>query len=246
MPKLVGNKGDGMAKPDATAVSDQTPNESGSAKTSQRKIPGNLPYLTASGTLKKVLDRIIEAQQPPRFNADFLENVLNLTGGGARATIPILKKMGFVASDGAPTALYSKFRTNGGRSAAALQGMQNAFAEIFRKSGYAHTATDAKIKDVIVEITGLSPTDPVAAAIKGTFSVLKSYVPSDTKVDDIHVEVSKKEEATASDRSAAATNFSTETGSIRLAYNINIVLPETADLNVLNAIFRSIKENLMK
>ncbi|MDP9572991.1 UNVERIFIED_ORG: hypothetical protein J2W66_003484 [Agrobacterium larrymoorei] len=32
---------------------------------------------------------------------------------------------------------------------------------------------------------------------------------------------------------------------VGLVYNINIVLPETSDLKVLNAIFRSIKENLL-
>jgi hypothetical protein len=55
------------------------------------------------------------------------------------------------------------------------------------------------------------------------------------------------ENETPTDRpSASNPSFSEEVGQIRLAYNINIVLPETADLNVLNAIFKSIKENLMR
>jgi len=37
-----------------------------------------------------------------------------------------------------------------------------------------------------------------------------------------------------------------ERGAVRLAYNINIVLPETSDLAVLNAIFKSIRENLLR
>ncbi|WP_162950123.1 DUF5343 domain-containing protein [Rhizobium jaguaris] len=70
-------------------------NSQSSTSAAQRKIPGNLPYLTASGTLKKALDGIIPASRPDKFNADFLENVLKLSGGGARACIPILKKNGF-------------------------------------------------------------------------------------------------------------------------------------------------------
>lgn len=233
-----------MAKADVTKAVE--PTEGAAPKAAPRKIPGNLPYLPASGTLKKVLDKIIDAQQPPRFSVDFLENVLNLTGGAARATIPILKKMGFVAGDGAPTALYSKFRTNGGRGAAALQGLQNAFAEVFRKSGYAHTATDAKLKDIIVEITGLTPNDPVAVAIRSTFNVLKAYVPPDTSIEGAQDEPPKQEEAVSSDRNIPSGPSYDEARTIRLAYNINIVLPETSDLNVLNAIFRSIRENLMK
>jgi hypothetical protein len=234
-----------MAKTEAAA--NKAPAQPGEspASTAQRKIPGNLPYMTSSGTLKKALDRLIDAQQPPRYNADFLENILSLTGGGARATVPILKKMGFISSDGAPTALYSKFRTDSGRGAAALQGLQLAFAEIFKRSTYAHNATDAKLKDIIVEITGLVANDPVAVAIRSTFNVVKSYVPANMEIGGPASEAAPPPEDSATDRQPPSPPSDTAS-EIRLAYNINIVLPETSDLNVLNAIFRSIKENLMR
>ena len=103
----------------------------------RRQIPGNLPYLTASGTLKTILNKIVELAKPEKFNYDFLNNVVKLSGGGARACIPILKKMDFLNSDNTPTELYSKFRTESGRSAAAYQGLRNAFPEIFKRSDYA-------------------------------------------------------------------------------------------------------------
>jgi hypothetical protein len=121
-------------------------------KTSQRKIPGNLPYLTAPGTFKRVLDGIIQAQRPDKFNADFVGSVLRITGGGARACIPILKRMNFVSSDGSPTDLYGKFKTDSGRSQAALAGLRAAFPEIFKRSEYAHLADDNKLRDLIVEV----------------------------------------------------------------------------------------------
>lgn len=232
-----------MAKPNSAASNAAAEAETSAPSSPPRKIPGNLPYLTSSGTLKKALDRLIDAQQPPRYNADFLENILSLTGGGARATVPILKKMGFISSDGTPTALYAKFRTLGGRGPAALQGLQSAFAEIFKRSTYAHTVNDAKLKDIIVEITGLSANDPVAAAIRSTFNVVKSYVPANMKIGETSGEAAPIVTDTVPEREAPPSG---ETSEIRLAYNINIVLPETSDLNVLNAIFRSIKENLMR
>jgi hypothetical protein len=88
-----------------------------------RKIAGNLPYLPGPGSLKKALDGIVGAQRPDKFNADFLESILNLKGG---ATVPIFKKMGLVASDGSPTELYSRFKTDSGRGSAALQAIKNA------------------------------------------------------------------------------------------------------------------------
>ena len=214
--------------------------------TARREIPGNLPYLTASGTLKKALDRLVEAQRPEKFSTDFLENVLKLTGGSARATIPILKKMGFLNSDGTPTELYAKFRTSGGQGGAALQGLKNAFPEIFRRSEYAHSADDGKLKDIIVEITGLKPSEPVAMAIRSTFNVIKSYVPAGLELGNAAPEPTSIEPDEVPDARPGSTSSADGGTGIRLAYNINIVLPETSDLTVLNAIFRSIKENLMQ
>jgi hypothetical protein len=215
------------------------------APATQRKIPGNLPYLPAAGTLKKALERLTDASRPDKFNADFLENVLKLSGGSARATIPIMKKMGFLTSDGVPTDLYARFRTEGGRGPAALQALRNGFPEIFRRSEYAHTVDDNKLRDIILEITGLKASDTVAQAIKSTFNVVKSFVPA-----GMDPSAADEDTSTHDDNSGGAgtggQGRQTNDRDVRLAYNINIVLPETSDLKVLNAIFRSVKENLLQ
>lgn len=162
-----------------------------------RKIPGNLPYLPASGTLKRALERLIDASRPDKFNADFLENVLKLSGGSARATIPIFKKMGLLTSDGVPTELYAKFRTEGGRGPAALQALKNAFPEIFKRSEYAHSVDENKLRDIILEITGLKANDPVAIAIKSTFNVIKSFIPNGMTSHVSDEEITTVEESVA-------------------------------------------------
>jgi hypothetical protein len=237
-----------MAKGQTAAPAAAEPSSEAKAVSApQRKIPGNLPYLPASGTLKKALERLIEPAQPDKFNADFLENVLKLKGGSARGTIPILKRMGFLGNDGSPTDLYARFRTDSGRAQAALQGLRKGFPEIFKRSEYAHTVEDSKLRDIILEITGLKASDPVAQAIKSTFNVVKSYVPAGTMPGTPDEEPPGEEGGGgAGGAGGAGGGAGGETGELRLAYNINIVLPETSDLKVLNAIFRSIKENLMR
>jgi len=215
-----------------------------------RKIPGNLPYLAASGTLKRALERLIDASRPDKFNADFMENVLKLSGGAARATIPIMKKMGYLSSDAVPTELYAKFRTEGGRPAAALAGLRNGFPEIFKRSEYAHTVEDNKLRDIILEITGLNASDPVAQAIKSTFNAVKSFIPPGVDLTNGSDETSFQDElaiVTVNQSAPGEVVRNSGRGSkpVGLVYNINIVLPETSDLKVLNAIFRSIKENLL-
>jgi len=203
--------------------------------------------MTSPGTLRKVLDRVIEAQRPDKFNPDFLENVLKMKGGTARATIAILKRMGFLASDGTPTELYAKFKTDGGRSIAALQGLRNGFSEIFRRSDYAHVADENKLKDLVVEITGLQKNDPVAIAIRGTFNTVRSYITGDVSTAKETPEAAiSAEEVPPSKIERVQQDRLEDVRGVNLAYNINIVLPETSDLTVLNAIFRSIKENLLR
>jgi hypothetical protein len=235
-----------MAQADAAPEPAEQAGKKTATPSTPRKIPGNLPYLTASGTLKKALDRLQEASRPDKFNADVLENVLKLTGGAARATIPIMKKMGFLSSDATPTELYAKFRTSSGRGGAALLGLKNAFPEIFKRSEYAHAVEDHKLRDIILEITGLKPSDPVAIAIKSTFNVIKSYVPANIDPASSDSDAGPSDEPPAERQYPAYDTGHQKPGKIGLVYNINVVIPETADLKVLNAIFRSLKENLMQ
>jgi len=243
--------GDEMAEPKQSEAKAETADKAAAAKPpAQRKIPGNLPYLAASGTLKRALERLIDASRPDKFNADFMENVLKLSGGAARATIPIMKRMGFLTSDAVPTDLYARFRTEGGRPAASLAGLRNGFPEIFKRSEYAHTVDDNKLRDIILEITGLKANDPIAQAIKSTFNVMKSFIPAGADLTGNDDDVGLQDEgggspAAQNGQGDMARNIGRGSKSVGLVYNINIVLPETSDLKVLNAIFRSVKENLL-
>jgi len=240
-----------MAEPEQNKEKTATHEKAAAAKPSvPRKIPGNLPYLPASGTLKRALERLIDASRPDKFNADFLENVLKLSGGAARGTIPIMKKMEFLSSESIPTERYAKFRTEGGRAAAALAGLRSGFPEIFKRSEYAHTVDDNKLRDIILEITGLKANDPVAQAIKSTFNVVKAFIPPGADLSGGDDDVNAKDESagiTANQSGPSDVVRAVGRGSrpIGLVYNINIVLPETSDIKVLNAIFRSVKENLL-
>jgi hypothetical protein len=127
---------------------DASASSSAGERTNQRKIPGNLPYLPSPPSLTRVLDKIIDSQRPERFTTDFLENVLKQSGGSARATIPILKRLGFLDAASTPTELYAKFETDSGRAQAALSALRNGFPEIFRRNEYAHQADDNRLKDL--------------------------------------------------------------------------------------------------
>lgn len=245
------NKGAPVAAPEPVQPKHDIPTESAAsdaadagdkAKGPKREIKGGLPYTPAPGVFKKTLDSMIIAERPDRFSGDFMETVLKQSGGAARAVPPLLKKMQFIGADGAPTQLYSRFKTDSGRSQAAYDGLRNAFGELFKRNEYVHKADENGVKDVIVEITGLKKSDNIVRLIYSTFEALRSFItaePSQATAESIHVGTAMPE-AHIEQREARAP-----AGALGLSYHINIVLPETDDIAVFNAIFRSLKENLL-
>lgn len=212
-------------------------------KPERREIQGGIPYSTSPGVLKKALELIIPAERPDKFAANYMATILKLTGGGARAVPPFLKKMQFIGSDGAPTILYSKFKTDSGRSQAAYEGLRNAFGELFRRNEYIHKADENTIKDVIVEITGLKKTDHIVRLMYSSFDAVRGFVSGDM------VSIS---ESGRSDNDENPNNVKADGGGhlsvsrLGLSYQINIVLPETENVSVFNAIFRSLRDNLLR
>jgi hypothetical protein len=211
------------------------------SKGPKREIKGGLPYTPSPGVFKKALEGMIVAERPERFSGDFMETVLKLSGGAARAVPPLLKKMQFVGADGAPSQLYSRFKTDSGRSQAAYEGLRNAFGELFKRNEYIHKADEGAVKDVIVEITGLKKNDAIVRYIYQSFDAVRSYVTTEpTAARGIEAGSSQVLESPIQHESG-----SSQVSAIGLSYHINIVLPESDDIAVFNAIFRSLKENLL-
>lgn len=208
----------------------------------KREIKGGLPYSTAAGTFKKALDGIIVAERPDRFSGDFMTTVLKVSGGSARQIPPLLKKMIFITSDGTPTDLYSKFKSDSGRGQAALDGLRNAFGELFRRNDFIHRAEANTVRDLIVEVTGLNKNDGIVRMIAQTFEAIRGFADkSGTPSADQGAVGLTTEEV----RQPGGDFASGPSRAIGLSYHINVVLPETENIAVFNAIFRSLRENLL-
>jgi hypothetical protein len=207
--------------------------------------------MNAYGSIGKVLDKIIEAKRPDRFTQDYLETVLALPSSSLRPIIPLLKRIGFLNADGSPTELYSKFKTEGARKAAMAAGIRNGYPEIFKRNEYAYKLDKAKLTDIIVEMTGLEKNNGVVRNIVGTFSTLNSYADFEQSMAETGskhegVPARIEEEASGADTSSHSRSQQSERVGMSLSYTINLNLPETTDIEVFNAIFRSLKENMLK
>lgn len=208
------------------------------------------PFMNAYGVLSKILEKIIEAKKPDRFTQDFLATKLGFSGGSARAAIPLLKRIGFLKPDGSPTDLYSKFRNASERGSAMAMAMRAGYKDIFERSEYAQDHSKDKLTNLLVEITGLEKNATSIKSIVGTFNTLKAYANFETPSEIL----TAKEEQDSAIEGAPTMGKPLQifAGSgpngvgLNLSYTINLNLPETTDIEVFNAIFRSLKENLLK
>jgi len=232
-----------MTTNDGKAGKDTKEEKGDGEKEVRREIPGNLPYTTSPGTLKKILEKVITAERPTKVSYDFLDTTLGFSGGSAKQALSIMRRLGLVGADGSPTETYAKFKTESGRPAAALAALRSGFPEIFKRNEYAHRANEQKLSDIVVEITGLTKTDGVARSIIATFLAVQSFLKDAEILDDKPKsrEVDENEED-----DTKKTKSNPRLDKLGIAYNINVILPETSNVDVFNAIFKSLKENLLQ
>lgn len=205
-----------------------------------------LPYLAAPGSIKTGLDKIRAAATPDRVTQDFIQTKLNIKGGTGAALIPYLKKIGFVGSDGAPTDIYKRFRNHATAGAAVYDAIKIGYKELEKVNEYFYELNDKDLLALIVQVTGVEAGNKVAGLTLSTFKTLKPFAdfnqqpPSATKSADS----APAELPGGKDLSPPSSPAINGTG-LNLTYTINLNLPATADQAVFNAIFRSLKENLL-
>ena len=208
-----------------------------------------LPYMTSHGLIPKILEKVQNARRPERFTQDFLETKLGHSGGSARAIIPFLKRMGFLASDGVPTDLYNKFRNIETKGAAIAHGMKNCYKELFDKNEYVYEMSRDKLLSHVIEITGGKKDDSRTKAIVGTFMALKDLADFETELSESSeqntlLDQNKLTDTPPNDRGTPQPRGLEQVG-FSVSYTISLNLPETTDPNVFNAIFKALKENLL-
>ena len=203
-----------------------------------------LPYLVSPGSIKTGLEKIKAAATPDRITQDFVQTKLNIKGGTGSALIPFLKKIGFVASDGSPTDIYKRFRNHATAGAAVFDAIKIGYKELEKVNEYFYELNDKDLLALIVQATGVEEGNKVAGLTLSTFKTLKPFANFEVK--------SAADSSLSLDPVTSPEHASTQHGhpavngvGLNLTYTINLNLPATADQAVFNAIFRSLKENLL-
>jgi hypothetical protein len=202
-------------------------------------MAGKLPYVAQPGIVTSILNKIRDAATPDTFTYEYLEKTLGFKGGNYKQFVPLAKKIGLLNADGTPSDLYKKYRNKHSSGYAIANAIKIGYSEIFTRNENANTLSKEQINGLVVEITGLDQKNKVVQLTCQTFEALKQF--ADFKSPGVEGRENKENPITENN----ADNQSNDFG-MNLSYVINLVLPKTDDPAVFNAIFKSLRDNLLR
>jgi hypothetical protein len=206
-----------------------------------------LPYVTATGNIERALLAIQSASTPARVSQDFVKTILKIPGGSGNQITSFLKKIGFTNPDGAPSDLYKGFRNASTAGSAAADALRIGYGPLYLRNEYMHQLSDDKLRGLIIEETGMSKESSVVGLILGSIKAIKKFADwSETA----QTAPAKEQELTVQPPAEKATvkekHPKIDRVGLNLSYTINLNLPATSDGAVFNAIFKALRENLLK
>lgn len=207
-------------------------------------------YTQKPGAIPAYFDAILDAQPPERFSIKFLEN-LGFTSTNDRLLIGILKELGFLSTDGVPQQRYFDFMDRSQSKRVVADGIRDAFSGLFAVNTKANELGAEDVKNKLRTLYAGKKTDNVIDRIAKTFTALCEYAdftsgPVKEQPPPESEEEPKKEPVHhGAKRPEAGIQTVAQALSLdALQYHINIVLPDTRDQAVYDAIFRSLREHL--
>lgn len=212
-------------------------------------------YTIKPNAIPAYFQGILDASPPDRFSIKFLEN-LGFTSTNDRLFIGILKDLRFINADGTPQQRYFEFMDRSRSRVILADAIRETYSDLFAIN---RKANEFKVKDVTNKLRTLyagKKTDLVIKNIAKTFVALCQYAdfseepakkpePAAPAIEENEsaeppMEKQVEEQRAVQSRGKDVRAFSVES----MQYHINIVLPESRDQAVYDAIFKSLKEHL--
>jgi len=200
-------------------------------------------YTQEVSALGEFFSKIRDAQAPDKFTTQSLKD-FGYKSNNHRAFIPLLKALGFLTADGSPTPRYHNYRSHSASKTVMGEAIKEAYSDILlikeQPTPSDKTLIEGKFKSYH------NSSDTVAKLMTKTFYALLDLADLNSIV-----KATKKVNETAEHESKPTENIISSIkekghGNVGLHYNIQIHLPATKDLEVYNAIFKSLKDHLLE
>lgn len=201
-------------------------------------------YLTSMKNLSGILNSIVGAQAPEKFTTRFLES-LGFSSATDRLMIGVLKSLGFLADDGKPTQRYFDYLDQTRSSVVMAEAVREAYADLFKVNKQANKLSKIEITNKLKTLTQGQYSEGVLVNMALTFSGLCSHsdfetMPSPIDVKEPNVPIISQDAVVSQPFAQGAKGLSIG----GLVYNIELVLPESRDPKVYDALFESLRRHL--
>ena len=204
-----------------------------------------LPYVTATGNVERALLGIKSAATPPKVTQDFVKTILKIPGGSGDQMTSLLKKIGFVNADGTPSDIYRRFRNHGSSGPAAADSLRYGYEALFRRNEFWTALDDSDLRGLIIEETGLSNDSPTVTMMLNTIKGIKKFASFQSEEEEKFNKVEQIDQPAPIAPIPKLPPLPHSLG-LNVGYTINLNLPATSDVAVFNAIFKSLRDNLLK
>lgn len=203
-------------------------------------------YLLQVKNLPEILQAIRQAQAPERFTHKFLEG-LGFKSTNDRGILGVLKALGFTDESGNPKQPYFDYLDDDRHKTVLAEGIRRAYADLFKLNNKANEMDVGWVKNKFKTLTQGAKSDAVLPKMAATFVAL-------CKQGDFSTPAATPKEAKPEPQVELPAPIhptpelplgSAKQHRFALAYNIHIELPAVRDQAVYDAIFKSLRENLL-
>lgn len=202
------------------------------------------PYMISNNKIEPILAKIRSAARPQRVTAELLKK-WGFTASNDRAMTRVLKVLGFLDENGAPTPEYDRLRDPTDWKAVLGERVKSAYGDLYSIDENIHNASDDEVSGAIARVTGKD--EDLVSRYLATFRTLARLSQFDG-AEPIRTESEAKprtERPVEPPVSKPEVSMPVTHARSSLHYNIQIHLPATNDVSVFNAIFKSLRENLL-
>ena len=202
-------------------------------------------YTQVYGQIPEFLAKLQEGQAPSSFTQQHLKDI-GFPSSNHRAFIPMLKVLGFLSANGAPTPRYHAYRDKSQARQVLGEAIKEAYSDLFVIKSHPSDKDKSLIEGKFKSVHNATDR-PAELMAKTFFALLKiadiDHVPTpQPKVPEPPSSQPTEASEATPPLNGSASGLSPLSG---LHYNIQIHLPATKDVEVYNAIFKSLKEHLI-
>jgi hypothetical protein len=204
-------------------------------------------YTQAYGSLEEFFEQLRDAQAPDTLTHQILKD-WGYKSNNHRPFIPLLKALGFLSSDGSPTQRYHEYRNHSKSKVIMGEALQEAYGDIFLIKSKPGSGDKELVQGKFKSYHNAS--DNVAKLHTSTFYALLDLAEISTNTAEKEKNKSEKnlekEDEVSDENKPSVMQFKNQVqADLGLHYNIQIHLPATKDVEVYNAIFKSLKDHLL-